>query len=149
MMSRRTAGLGLGAAAAGAFGLSRLFAEVVAASNLDRGLFVADPIVTGVSIRHFGWHVGAFHVSNRYGIYALRVDAYNPNADFFDSRAGKLLPTEQTITTVSPLVGMALGERFRLTAQYDFVSDNLARDARGVPTDLRNNRFTLRLQADL
>jgi hypothetical protein len=37
----------------------------------------------------------------------------------------------------------------RASVQLDYVLDNLARDARGVPTDLANNRLIGRLQVEL
>jgi hypothetical protein len=33
--------------------------------------------------------------------------------------------------------------------QYDAIVDSLARDAQGVPTDLRNDRITIRVQGEL
>jgi len=54
----------------------------------------------------------------------------------------------QTITTLSPLVGVTIPGRARLVFQYDAVIDALSRDALGVPADLRNDRFTLRLQVE-
>ena len=49
---------------------------------------------------------------------------------------------------MSPLVGVRFKDRARLSLQYDHITDNLARDATGVPTDLRNDQVTLRLQVD-
>ena len=34
----------------------------------------------------------------------------------------------------------------RVTAQYDFIIDHLARAPNGRPADLKNNRLTVRLQ---
>jgi len=36
-----------------------------------------------------------------------------------------------------------------LVFQYDFIHDALARDEAGVPTDKKNNTWTLRLQGEL
>jgi len=33
-----------------------------------------------------------------------------------------------------------------LVAEYDWVSDHQGRDASGIPTDLKNNAFTLRAE---
>ena len=52
-------------------------------------------------------------------------------------------------TVASPVVGLALPGYARLTFQYDVVRDLLAKDARGVPVDLKNDRWTLRLQVGL
>ena len=130
-------------------GWSSLYGEVTLASNLDRGLFVADPIATSVDVRELGYYAAFVQEITPYGIAGLRFDTYDPNADFFDKRQGKLVPTSQAIHTFSPLVGLALPGYARLIFQYDVVRDLLAKDARGVPVDLRNDRWTLRLQVSL
>jgi len=130
-------------------GWSSLWGEVTLASNLDRGYLPADPILTGVDVRHLGYYVAASQEIGRHGLIALRYDVYYPNADFLERRVGKLIPTSQTVRTFSPAVGVILPGQGRLLLQGDIIQDYLAKDARGVPTDLRNNRLTLRLQVEL
>jgi hypothetical protein len=130
-------------------GWTTVLAEVVAANNLDRGLYVADPITTTRDIREFGWHVGFTQELTRYAIVGFRYDSYDPDSDLTDSRGGQILPTNQVIRTYSPLVGLTLPERARLIFQYDIVRDKLGRDNTGVPTDLANDQWTLRLQVNL
>ena len=100
-------------------------------------------------MRQFGVYAAVVQEVFAWGLVGFRFDLYNPNADFFDSRAGQLLPASQTITTLSPLIGVRIKDRARLSLQYDHISDNLARDATGVPTDLSNDQITCRLQVDL
>ncbi|MDX2090838.1 MAG: porin [Kofleriaceae bacterium] len=130
-------------------GWTHVIAEVVVASNLDRGLFVADPIATGIDLRHLGAYAGVVQDLGRRAYGGLRVDFYDPNLDAFDARGGSLIPVDETITTFSPLLGARLPYNARASVQYDLVLDNLARDGRGVPTDLANNRVIARLQVDL
>jgi hypothetical protein len=135
-------------------GQSTLATEVMIAKNMDRGMFLADPVVSGVDSRELGCYVGFVQEITRWGVVGFRFDHYDPNADFFDKRGGKLLPTSQSIDTFSPLVGLRLpdsgdGDRARLLFQYDFVRDHLARDGRGLPTDMKNDAYTLRLQVNL
>jgi hypothetical protein len=132
-----------------AIGWSSLHGEVTLASNLDRGLFVADPIATSVDVRELSYYAAFVQEITPYALAGLRFDTYDPNADFFDKRQGKLVPTSQAIHTFSPLVGLALPSHARLIFQYDLVRDQLAKDARGVPVDLKNDRWTLRLQVSL
>jgi hypothetical protein len=80
---------------------------------------------------------------------ALRAELYNPNADLFDQRRGEFLPANQSILTLSPAIGLVLPRRARLLAQYDFIDDYFARDLLGVPTDAKNNQWTVRLQVEL
>ncbi|MBX3225864.1 MAG: hypothetical protein KIT84_30195 [Labilithrix sp.] len=131
------------------FGKSRLYGEVFVAQNADRGLFGADPIATGTDARELGWYVAFVQDVTRWGVVGFRADYYDPNADFFDERGGKLIPASAAIRTYSPLVGLVLPDRLRLLVQYDAIVDNLARDAQGVPTDLKNDQLTLRLQGEL
>jgi hypothetical protein len=135
-------------------GTSMLYGEVVVAKNLDRGLFVADPIVTGIDSRELGFYVGFVQEITRFTAVGFRWDRYDPNADFFDKRGGKLIPTSQAIDSFSPLAALRLpdpsiGDRARLLFEYDIVKNNLARDARGLPTNLASNVLTLRLQVSL
>ncbi|HEU4536479.1 MAG TPA: porin, partial [Polyangiaceae bacterium] len=133
----------------GPLGLTTVYGELSAASNLDRGLYAADPILTGIDQRELGYHAAIVQELGRYAIAGFRTDFYDPNADFLLERAGKLVPSTQTLRTHSPVVGLVLPDRARLVFQYDFLRDHFARDARGVPADLRNDRWTLRLQVSL
>lgn len=127
----------------------KLYGEVVLAQNLDRGLYVADPVTTGLEQREFGWYVAALQEVFRYGMIGLRYEYYDPNANIFDKRAGQLLPFSEAITNISPLVGVTLPDRARLLFQYDFDTNAYARTPQGVPTNLQNNSWTVRLQVQL
>jgi hypothetical protein len=58
------------------------------------------------------------------------------------------VPVDATIKTASPIVGARWPGYGRLTFEYDAVKDKLARDVSGVPTDLKNNQWTLRVQGE-
>lgn len=131
------------------FGWSCLFGEVVAAVNLDRGLYVADPTLTRIDARELGWHVGFTQEVTRYAVVGFRFDFYDPNSDLLDDRGGKSIPSKQAISTYSPLLGLSLPDRARLVFQYDVVRDRLARNTSGVPIDLANDMWTIRLQVNL
>lgn len=130
-------------------GWTAVWGEVTLASNLDRGYLPADPILTGLDIRHFGYYAAISQELGRYGLVALRYDVYDPNSDFLERRVGKLIPSSVAVRTFSPAVGAVLPGQGRLILQADIIRDALARDERGVPTDLKNNRLTLRLQVEL
>jgi hypothetical protein len=130
-------------------GWTRVYGEVTVASNLDRGLYVADPISAGGDVRELGAYAAAIQEVGARAFGGLRVDLYDPNLDAFDSRLGKLIPIDARVLTISPLVGVRLPWHARVTVEYDHVIDSLARDARGVPTDLRNDRVSARLQVEL
>ncbi len=142
-------GADLGCELASRLGTTHLYAEVSVGSNMDRNVFIADPITTGLDEREFGYYVALYHEFKVGPIVGFRFDQYNPNSDFLDSRAGKLLPVTETITTYSPLVGFQIPHKARLVAQYDFIGDNLARNELGVPVDKKNDVWTIRLQGEL
>jgi hypothetical protein len=130
-------------------GKTRVYGELLIAQNADRGVFIADPIATGSDARELGYNVALLQDVTRFGVVGFRMDYYVPNSDFFDSRGGKQIPADSSIRTFSPLAAVVLRDRVRLLFQYDKIVDSLARDSRGVPTDLRNDQFTLRLQGEL
>jgi hypothetical protein len=142
-------GLDVGATLQTKFGESKLYAEGFVATNYDRGLFVSDPVTTGIDVRQAGGYVAVLQEVTKYGIAGFRASFYDPNSDLLETRQGEVLPLSQTIVTLSPVLGLVLKGRARLLFQYDFVFDNLARDARGVPTDAENDAFTARLQVEL
>ena len=130
-------------------GVSQLYGELTLAENLDRGLFVADAVANNGDARELGYYVALTQEITPYAIAGFRIDYYDGDADFIESRRGRVVPASRSITTYSPVIGLQLPETARLTLQYDIIDDSLGRDARGVPTDLRNNLWTLRLQVGL
>jgi len=127
-------------------GLTRLYGELIIAENLDRALYVADPGAEGIDFRELTWYVAAIQDITSYGFVGARYDVYDPNSDLFDSRRGRVVPKDASIRTISPIVGVRWPGVGRFTFEYDLVRDKLARDVRGVPKDIANNQWTLRLQ---
>ena len=130
-------------------GVLKVYGEFVIAQNLDRNLYAADPILTGIDQRELGFYVAAVQEVTRWGIVGLRYDFYDPNSNLFDSRNGSLIPYSEAIQTLSPLVGLVWPEHARLLFQYDILQNAYARSALGVPTNLADNVLTLRLQVQL
>ncbi len=130
-------------------GTTTVYGEVTVADNLDRGLYVADPVFLGQDVRELGAYAAVTQQVTRWGVVGFRYDYYDPNLDAFDRREGKLIPTRQVIQTFSPLVGLVLPGRARLLFEYDFVRDSLGRSTAGIPADLSNDAWTLRLQVSL
>ena len=131
------------------FGATRLLAEGFLASNLDRAYMIADPGLGNNDIREAGGHIALLQDVTRWGQVGFRASYYDPNSDFFSDVRGRQIPTSVAVTTLSPMVALLLPGRARLSFQYDFVSDSLAKDGQGVPTDAKNNQLTLRLQVEL
>lgn len=129
-----------------ALGWTRLYGELLLASNLDRALYVADPLATGDDVRELNWYAALVQDLTEWGFIGLRYEVYDPNSDLIDSRRGQTVPNDASLTTISPIAGARWPSYGRLTFEYDFIKDKLARDRRGVPTDVANNQWTLRVQ---
>jgi hypothetical protein len=135
-------------------GRTSVFGEVTLASNLDRGTLAADPIARGADIRQFAWYAAVTQELTPWALVGLRYDRYDGDSDILETRRGITVPYDVVVSTWSPLVQFRVPEQYTPSArtllafQYDFISDQLARDTRGVPTDLANNRFTIRLQGE-
>ncbi|HET7540630.1 MAG TPA: hypothetical protein VFK05_12185 [Polyangiaceae bacterium] len=130
-------------------GATRLVAEGFLASNLDRAYLIADPTIGQNDVREAGGYVALVQDVTTFAQVGFRASYYDPNSDFFDNLRGRQVPTSLSVTTLSPLVALRWKETARLSFQYDFVRDSLAKDASGVPTDAKNNQLTLRLQVEL
>jgi hypothetical protein len=136
-------------------GWTRLAVEATIAQNLDRSLFVADPVALGLDMREISAYALVTQEIFDIGIVGFRYDYYEPNSDLFDQRRGVAVPADASIHTLSPLVGVRLpdelmpGFRARAVFQYDVILDALGRDSRGVPADLANDQFTVRIQGEL
>jgi hypothetical protein len=130
-------------------GLLKAYGEFLLGSNMDRGQYFADPILTGLDQRELGFYVGALQEITPYAVVGVRYDYYDPNSNAFDKRYGRLLPASQSIETSSVLVGFTIPGRSRLVLQYDIVRNELARSALGLPKNLPSDAFTLRLQVEL
>ncbi len=118
------------------------------ASNLDRGLLVSDPVLAGRDARQLVLTVSLVQQLTDYGLVGLRAAFYDPDSDLVEQRTGVFHTKNQTFWVLSPAVGLTLPSG-RLVAQYDFVKDYLGRDSRGVPSNAKNDQFTVRLQVDL
>ncbi len=142
-------GLDLGVTFQSPAGSSRVYGEAFVASNYDRGFSPADPVSVGFDLRETGIYGALLQDVTRYGFAGFRIGYYDPNSDAQEERVGQFVPLDQSVLTLSPLLGLELKDQARLVVQYDFVRDELGRDTRGVPADVSNDLFTVRLQVEL
>jgi hypothetical protein len=119
--------------------------EIVSASNLDRGLEVADPVAAGRDLRETGWAAGVTQEVTRWAMIGARYDRYNPDADASGQRGVSLVPVDRSYSTLA-LMAMARDGNQRLLVEYDINSNPLGISASGAPTTLAHNALTLRAQ---
>ncbi len=131
-------------------GWTNLDGAFYAASNMDRGLYDVDPVLLGRDTRHFGYMLSVLQEVTPWAAVGLRADFYNPDSDRSDYQGAiRVQPFDQNVTTISPLAAFVFENRARLLFQYDIIRDKFARDVAGVATDMKNDRFTFRLQVSL
>ena len=122
-----------------------LRAEVVRGSNLDRGLYVSDPVVATRDLRQLGYYVGASQEITRWALIGVRYDRYDPDADAREQEPFALVPRDTSMSTWS-FSAAGRTRIARLVAQYDHRQNALGRDASGRPTTLAADSFTLRAE---
>jgi len=129
----------------GEYASFELRAEVVRASNLDRGLEVADPVAAGHDLRELGWYLGATQELTRWGLVGVRYDHYDPDQDARERQAVQVVPRDRSYRTLSLMAMFRYGDA-RLTLQYDRNRNALGRGVDGVPTSLASDALTARAQ---
>ena len=131
-------------------GETQLRAALYLGNNLDRGLYVSDPVLVGRDSRSLGYMLSVLQEVGDWVVVGGRTDFYNPDSDSSDyENAVPVQPNDRSIRTWSPIIGLRYRRRARLLFQYDIVRDKLGRDERGLPADLSNDRMTVRLQVNL
>jgi hypothetical protein len=120
-------------------------AEFVRASNLDRGLEVADPVGAGRDLRESGWYLGATQELTAWGLVGVRYDHYDPDRDAREQQAAQVVPRDRSYSTFAVLV-MLRYDTARLSFEYDFNHNALGRQANGAPTNLQSDAFAMRAQ---
>ncbi len=119
--------------------------EVVRASNLDRGLEVADPVGAGHDLREVGWYIGATQEITPWAAIGGRYDRYNPDADESAQRGVAVVPVDRSYGTLA-ILGMLRRGPQRLLVEYDVNTNPLGISAGGAPSRLADNALTLRAQ---
>ena len=122
-----------------------LRAELVRASNLDRGLELADPVATGYDLREFGWYLGVTQEVTGWAQLGIRYDRYDPDQDGREQRAISVVPRDRSYSTLA-LLGMFRFGDARLALEYDRNRNALGRDASGAPVSLKSDSLTARAQ---
>jgi hypothetical protein len=124
--------------------------EFMFGQNLDRGLFISDPVALGYNQRGYGAVGSLDNIIAQVGLLGFRYDFYQPNPDTTARVGGQVAKVSREIQTATFLAGFQLpGTNTRLFAEYDRVKDHFALATDGRPADLKNNRFILRLQVSL
>lgn len=130
-------------------GQAVVFGELVWAGNLDRGVYVADPVVTGRDLRELGWSVGAYSDLGPWFRLGLRFDAYDPDADAADAQGGVRVPIDATLSTLSVVLQWRPIELGYLAMSFDHNDNARGRAADGTPARFPDDALTFRAAIEL
>ncbi len=127
-------------------GVTLISAEAALGSNMDRGLFVADPIGSGLDQRSALAVVSIVQRLPRWASFGVRAALYRPDLDWLDPRRGELWPVDQRFDVLAPQLTWHFNADAQLQAELQLIDDRLGRDLAGQPVDAANNRLSLRGQ---
>jgi hypothetical protein len=130
----------------GRVGQLMLYGELYYATNLDRALYIADPIVATRDLRELGFYVAATQELTEWVQIGVRYDRYDPDRDANDLRGGVQIPKDSSYSTITGTIAARYRGYGRLVAQYDHNSNALGRTSSGTPTTLANDQFILRAE---
>jgi hypothetical protein len=133
-------------------GKLQLRGEIMRGNNLDRGMFIADPVSVGRDLRELGWYVGVSQEVTRYGLVGVRYDHYDPDSDALEQQGVSFVPRDKSVSTWAFLGGVKLpSERGpyhagRLLFEYDKNTNALGRGQNGLPATLASDTAILRAE---
>jgi hypothetical protein len=127
-------------------GPGRVYGELAWAQNLDRGLFVSDPIAQGRDVTELGFMVAFRQHVTRHAEIGARYDYYDPDQDASRRHGLHFVPGDASFSTLAAVVAWCSLPHVRVTLQYDHRKNPLGRSQSGAPTTLSADSFTLRGQ---
>jgi hypothetical protein len=123
-----------------------VYGEIMWATNLDRALYVADPIAAGRDLRELGWYVAVTQQLTRWCAVGVRYDRYDPDADARQQVGANLVPRDKTFSTLSVVLAAMVQPYGRLSFEWDHNTNALGVDLTGAGTTLGGDVLTLRGQ---
>ena len=123
-----------------------VYGEINWATNLDRALYVADPIAAGRDLRELGWYVAVTQQLTRWCAVGVRYDRYDPDADARQQVGANVVPRDKSFSTLSVVAAAMIQPYGRLSVEWDHSSNALAVDVTGAGATLGGDVLTLRGQ---
>lgn len=126
-------------------GTGTLFAEGVIATNLDRSLVYADPVMASRDVRQLGFAVGIVQSITERAVVGARYDRYDADRDANERLGLNIVDAKKVFSTLS-IMAAARWNGARLVVQYDHERNPFGRADDGSVTTRRADRVTLRAQ---
>lgn len=127
-------------------GALTLTGELAWASNLDRGIYPADPVAQGRDTRELGFGVSLAQALPLGFALGVRYDRYDPDADARDPQGAALVPVDRSVSTWAFVAAWRYEPLGRLVVEYDLNRNALGRDVSGRPTPLASDALTVRAE---
>jgi hypothetical protein len=121
--------------------------EFIWSQNLDRALFVSDPVAQSRNQRGTGYSASAVLQELPWNFAAgLRYDSYNPDADAANASGGVRVPFDASVSTLAVMVSVRIEAVMRLLFEYDRNHNAFGRGLNGVPASLAADALTARAE---
>ncbi len=128
-------------------GAGKAFFEGAISTNLDRGVYYADPIATSRDLRELGFAAGVVQSLTEHGLAGVRYDRYNADRDASQQAGISLVGVDRVFDTWAFLAA-GIWHTSRLSFEYDHVRNPFGLSDSGMPTTRADDRFVVRAQAE-
>jgi hypothetical protein len=130
-------------------GRGRSYGEIIWGKNLDRALFVADPIAQGRSLRELAFMLAMRQALTQHAELGVRYDRYDGDLDASDRQGVSLVPVHARVSTWAFALAWCSFAHLRVSVEYDHQKNPFGRSTSGRPTTLAADSLTLRAQLEL
>lgn len=122
------------------------FFEGELATDLDRGLYYADPVANSRTLRELGFQIGAVQRLGPHALAGVRYDRYDADRDAAEQLGISLVGVHRVFSTWAFLAATTWGNA-RFSLEYDHANNPLGRDDTGAPATIGDDRVVVRAQA--
>jgi len=129
-------------------GRGQAFFEGAIATNLDRGVYYADPVASARNLRELGYMVGVVQHLTPNALAGVRYDYYNADRDA-ESHLGVDLVGVHRVYTTWAFMAAAVHGSARLMIEYDHARNPFGLATNGEPITIGDDRLVVRVQAEL
>jgi hypothetical protein len=123
-----------------------LYGELTYATNLDRALYIADPVSTQRDLRELGYYAAITQELTPWAQVGVRYDYYNPDRDANQLRYGVQAVKDPSYSTLAVTAAGRYPGYGRLIAEYQHNTNALGRTDSGLVTTLKSDAFILRAE---
>jgi len=123
-----------------------LYGEITYATNLDRALYVADPVSSARDLRELGYYAAFTLELTQWAMVGVRYDYYNPDRDANQVQYGLQVVKDPSYSTLAATVAARYPGYGRFIAEYQHNTNALGRTDSGLITTLKNDAFIMRAE---